>query len=189
VTTTGTNPRTRTREEPSGQRLAALAAMLDRAGLELRVTPDEAVDALAAAFAKHPPGTRAGALIGAALTPAPGRERDRPAEQRAVRRLLASGQAPHPRAVDMALDHERWHQARRDRLDQLAERDAVRAADVVIDYWRKRGRAPSIAYLGRVMGWGRDTAPVVRRLAALGWLVLDGDQTPQPGRRGAGVAP
>jgi hypothetical protein len=180
MTATATAP---TRGEVTAQRRRALAAMLDRSGLELRVTPDEAVACLAAAFAKHPVGSKAAALIGAALTPTLGPERDRPPEQRAVRRLLAAGQVPHPRAVQMALEHEQVHRARRDRLNQIAERDAARAADLVIAYWRTRGRAPTIRYLARELGWGRDAQALARRLAALGWLVLNGDQTPQPGRR------
>jgi hypothetical protein len=86
-----------TKTETNRRELAAL--LLDRSGLDLNlgVDRDQVLALLVKILAQyHPPDTPHGRLVVLALLPRPGA---RPAEELAVRRVVAGGRAPTPRAV------------------------------------------------------------------------------------------
>lgn len=177
----------------TGVERAELAGLLlDRSGLGLRrgVDRDQVLAVLAKILDRYrPPDTAHGRLVVNAMLPRSG---DRPAEELAVRRVVAGGRAPTPRAVqgELAQLEERrqaW-QARLDRLRPTAEDLGPRAAAAVEDLWRRRGKAPGPMLLGVWLGWSKaDVWPLVRLLVEAGWLdAKDWRLSPGPRAHGRG---
>jgi hypothetical protein len=151
----------------------------------LRLAPDvpagEVLAVLARVLDRHDPFTTShGRLIADALRVRTRKERragPRSAPEAAVRRLLARGQAPWPRAVTAAADRHQARELARQRqaarLAPVADRDGPRAAQAVIDHWRDHARRPSPAQLGKLLGWpSHDVWAVIHLLVEAGWLRL-----------------
>jgi hypothetical protein len=112
-----------------------------------------------------------------------------PAEM-AVRRIVAGGRAPTPRAVAGELRQaeeaaQAW-EARKARLRPLADQEGPAAAAAVEDLWRSRGKAPSPQLLALGRGWpARDTWAFIAVLCEAGWLRNQGRRlVPGPKARG-----
>jgi hypothetical protein len=189
--TTEEQGRTRTRD------LARAAVLVDRAGLDLRpgVTTTQAV-ALVARVLHYcdPLASVHGRLLVAALHGRPRTERtarprrpSRSPAEHAVRRLLASGQAPTPAAVaavvERAAQRDRTRAALVARLTPIATRDGPVAARLVADHWREHGRQFPPAQLGKQLGWrSYDVWAVIHLLVEAGWLAIHHGKL-QPGPR------
>jgi hypothetical protein len=186
MTTIATRRRARRHEPPSDARVAAVSRLLDRAiagGLKLRVDREQAHQALLQTFNLHPIGSKTARLVGEALG---GRipDQDRPPEQRACRKLVASGQVPHPRAIEATIAHELAGGPRRERLAQIAERDGPAAARAVAGSWRRYRCSLSPLLLARQLGWRpNDAYGICHHLIAQGWLALDHRKRLQLGSR------
>lgn len=161
--------------------------LLDRSGLRLRpgIDREQVLAALAKILAHyHPPDTAHGRLVVLALLPRPG---SRSAEEKAVRRVVAGGRAPTPRAVQGELaqveeSRQAW-ETRKDRLRPLVDREGPRAAALVEDLWRQRHKAPGPMLVGLRLGWPeRDVWPLLHLLVEAGWLD-DKDRRLAPGPR------
>src|SRR5215218_1406306 len=168
--------------------------LLDRSGLQLAggVDHDQVVAVLAKALEGHPsPATEHGRLVLNALLPRPSMPRS-PAET-AVRRIVAGGRAPTPRAVAGELRQaeeaaQAW-EARKARLRRRVDQEGPAAAAAVEDLWRSRGKAPSPRLLALGRGWPpRDTWAFIAVLCEAGWLRNQGRRL-VPGPKARGPAP
>jgi hypothetical protein len=180
--TTTTTETTSGWQQAADRRLAASTAMLERAGLELLVPPEQAAKALACAFNKHRIGTPHATLVGEAMTPRHHPESGRPLLERLIRDLVAHGQAPTARALQGAYQRHLAAKAgpanrrslRRQRITPIAATTGPAAAQAVTNFWRQHGRGPSPCELARqVDGWrSADAWPLCERLIEDGWLAV-----------------
>jgi hypothetical protein len=171
------------RQAPADRNLHQARLLLGRAQLELRPGVDEAQAAamLARVLHRHDPfASDHGRLLVAALrarSPAEKLSGPRPPVERIIRRLLAGGQTPTPKAVTTELDraevHARTRAAHVARVAPIVERDGACAAEVVAGHWRRRGTGPTVPEVARALNWPwRDTKAIIAGLVEAGWVTV-----------------
>jgi hypothetical protein len=171
------------RQAEAAHTLHRARLMLGRARLELRPGVDE--DQAAAMLARvlhhcHPFHSQHGRLLVAALrarSRAEQRAGPRPPAERIVRALLATGQAPTPKAVAAELERAehvaRAWQARLARVAPLVERDGPCVAEIVAGHWRRQGVSPTISEVARALGWRwADAEAIIAGMAEAGWVTV-----------------
>jgi hypothetical protein len=183
------------RQTEADRNLHRARHLLARAQLELRPGVDEgqAASMLARVLHRHDPvASEHGRLLVAALRARPPAEKltgPRPPVERIIRRLLANGKTPTPKAVAAELAHvevhARAHAAHVARVAPIVERDGACAAEVAAGHWRRRGIGPTVPEVARALNWPwRDTRWVVAGMVEAGWLTTgEGTRSLRPGPR------
>jgi hypothetical protein len=146
----------------------------------------QAAAAFGRALAVTAPKSPHGQLLIAALRPRP--LADRSAAERAVHWLAARGETPTAGAVASRLEMIRVRrdgaERRKGQADQLADRDAMKAAAHVGQVVTATGAGPTWTELGKAMGWPHDAKnAVITRLIRTGWLEIgQAPRSMRPGR-------